>query len=112
MGMTSNDITENFTIYELERIVLGTSSKDERRVVLVNRIAFFNTLENAEEAMRAYILEEKERVGDKLYYDGCQNFQICKKKVLCRPYIDIDVCTEWRSYTSDGVLCKNKMCQF
>ena len=102
--MTSNDDAEYLTIYELERTIVGTSSKDKRKTVLVNNIALFNTLENAEEAMRAYILEEKERVGEKLYYDGCLSYQICKRKVFCRPKVEIDVCIEWRSYTPDGVL--------
>ena len=106
--MTTIDTTKFLTIYELEWVIAEAYS-DKKRFVHVEHIAFYNTVGNAEEAMRAFILEKKKQVGDELYYDGCINYQISERRVYSYPNPDEDVCTEWKSYTPDGVLNQNQM---
>ncbi len=111
MTTTSNDTTRFITIYELERLVVGTSAKGRRRVVHLEHIAFYTTLENAEEAMRAYILQERECLGDELYYDGCLNYIISERRVYRYPNTDEDICTVSQTYTPDGEVCPDKTSQ-
>ena len=104
--MTSNKTTGDLIMYELECIIAGKST-DKRRFVHLERIAFYNTVENAEKAMQAYILDRKKSWGDKYYHKTCLSYQISERTVRQNPNIEIEGCTKWRGYTSDGELSKD-----
>ena len=105
-GMNSNDTNGCLIIYELECITVGESVTDRRRFVHLERIALYDTLENAEKAMQAYILDRKKSWGDKIYHHTCLSYQIAERTVHHSPNIEIELTTKWRGYTSDGELSK------
>ena len=104
--MTSNEPAGDLIIYELECITVG-ESKDKRRFVHLERIALYDTVENAEKAMQTYILERKKSWGVKYYHKTCLSYQISERIVHQSPNIEIECCTRWRGYTSDGILNKD-----
>lgn len=61
--MTCNNTTEYAVIYELEHIVaqMTISSRGKSRRVRNEHIAFYNSRETAEAAMRLFIEDEKKR---------------------------------------------------
>ena len=75
----------------------------------MDHVAFYNMLENAEAAMRVYIKEKKEDVGEKMYYDGIMEYHISERQVFNTPSTDIDSCIGWKSYTADGEPIKDYM---
>jgi len=65
--MTCNDTTEYSVIYELEHIVaqMTISSRGKSRRVHNEHIAFYNSRETAEAAMRLFIEDEKKRLTER-----------------------------------------------
>ena len=106
MAMNSSETTGDLIIYELECII-AEETTDKRRFVHLERIALYDTLENAEKAMQAYILERKKTWGDKYYHKTCLSYQIAERTVHQSPNIEIEITTKWRGYTSDGLLNKD-----
>ena len=109
MSTNHNNAKDALIIYELEKLVCALPDRNGKRRVFMDHVAFYNTVENAEAAMRVYIKEKKEDVGEKMYYDGIMEYHISERQVFNTPNTDIDSCIGWKSFTPDGELIKDYM---
>ncbi len=109
--MTCNDTTEYFVIYELEHIVaqMTASSRGKSRRVRNEHIAFYNSMETAEAAMRLFIEDEKKRLTEEEYRHYCLGYQLCERKVFNCLNFDEGPCISWNFYTENGELSQNHM---
>ena len=109
--MTCNDTTEYSVIYELEHIVaeMTISSRGKSRRVHNEHIAFYNSRETAEAAMRLFIEDEKKRLTEEEYRHYCLGYQLCERKVFNCPNFDEGPCIPWNFYTANGELSQNHM---
>lgn len=102
----SDVIIKSFSIYEVKQICID-SRRYPRRKISLHLVGFFNTKENAEEAIRQFITREKECYAkyDEDYYANCRGYFIREHRVYNR----LDTSrhrTPQRafSYTADGEL--------
>ena len=109
--MTCNNTTEYSVIYELEHIVaeMTISSRGKSRRVRNEHIAFYNSRETAEAAMRLFIEDEKKRLTEEEYRHYCLGYQLCEREVFNCPNFDEGPCISWNFYTANGELSQNHM---
>lgn len=108
METTNNDVTD-IVIFVLEQIRADATIGTNRRFVHPANVAFYNTLETAEAAMRSYIEIDKKFLGDKEYRRHCLGYQIIERKVYNYPNPNEDPCYRWKSYSADGVVNQDQM---
>lgn len=99
-------------IYEIQQIRIDGTRYPRRRIHLFS-VGCFDTLDHAEEAMRTYIVDEKERSAEwgevKDYYDKCLGYYISERKIHKRLPEFGDNVVHWLSYTADGEMNDRSM---
>lgn len=103
----SEDSGKRDFVYELQQIrIMG--HRYPRRKIRINKIGIFDTRKHAEQALQAYVQQEKRNYSrwDKAqtYYADCLGYYIVEYRVcasLEQYSKDVPV---WRSYTADGQL--------
>ncbi len=94
-------------IFEIQQIRIDGVRYPRRRVHLFS-LGCFDTLAHGEEALQAFIADEKERRAEwgraKDYYDNCMGYYVSQRQVHTRLPMSGDHVILWRSYTADGDL--------